>query len=54
MTKIKLQTLKNRKLFWARQVPTFPVHRLLVGSLSLDGPSDRFLKEALYQPALNM
>jgi hypothetical protein len=34
--------------FWARQVHTFPVHDLLVGSLSLDGPStDKFLKEAL-------
>ena len=48
--KIKPPTLKNTKFFWARQVPTFPVHHLLVGSLSLDGPSaDKFLKKALSQ-----
>jgi hypothetical protein len=48
MPKIKPQTLKNAKFFWARQVPTFPVHHLLVGSLSLDGLStDKLLKEAL-------
>jgi hypothetical protein len=45
-----LQTLKNTKFSWARQVPTFPVYHLLVGSLSaLDGPStDKLLKEALH------
>ena len=50
MPKIKPQTLKNTKFFWARQVPTFPVHHHLVGSLSLDAPStDKFLKEALVE-----
>jgi hypothetical protein len=48
MPKIKPQTSKNTKCVWARQFPTFPVLDLLVGSLSLDGPStDKFLKEAL-------
>ena len=28
MPKIKPQTLKNTKFFWARQVPNFPVHHL--------------------------
>jgi hypothetical protein len=53
MPKIKPPTLKNTKLFWARQVPTFPVHHPLVGSLSLDGLSiDKFLKEALLSAQL--
>jgi hypothetical protein len=48
MPKINPQTLKNANFFWARQAPTFPVHHLVVESLSLDGPStDKFLKEAL-------
>jgi hypothetical protein len=49
MSKTKSRTLKNTKFFRARQVPTFPVHHLQVGSLSPDGPStDKFLKEALH------
>ena len=54
MPKIKPPTLKNKNFFWARQVPTFPVHHLLVGSLSHDGPStDKFLKEVLCNVHLN-
>jgi hypothetical protein len=45
MPKIKPPTLKNKN---------FPVHHLLVGSLSQDGPStDKFLKEALCNVHLN-
>ena len=30
MPKINPQKLKNPNFFWPRQVPTFPVHHLLV------------------------
>jgi hypothetical protein len=35
MPKIKPHTLTNTIFFWARQVPTFPVHHLLVGPFLL-------------------